>query len=56
MIKTPEKEPIVTSLKVDPELWKKAKMEALRYDMTLSCLVDEAIKEWIEKKGAKMEK
>lgn len=48
---TKDKEQIVTSLKVDPELWKKAKIEALKQDMTLSRLVDEAIKEWIEKKG-----
>ncbi len=45
-----EKEQIVTSLKVDPVLWKKAKMEALKYDITLGRLVDEAVKEWIEKK------
>ena len=45
-----EKEQIVTSLKVDPELWKKAKIEALKHDITLSRLVDEAIKEWIDKK------
>jgi len=41
---------IVTSLKVDPELWKKAKIEALKHDTTLGQLVDEAIREWIKKK------
>lgn len=50
-----EKEQIVTSLKVNPELWKKAKIEALKHDLTLSNLVDEAIKEWIEKKERKKE-
>ena len=45
-----DKKEIVTSLRVDPELWKKAKIEALKHDTTLSKLVDEAIKEWIEKR------
>ena len=45
-----EKELIVTSLKVEPSLWKKAKMSALEHDITLGQLVDEAVKEWIEKK------
>jgi hypothetical protein len=45
-----EKEQVVTSIKVDPELWKKAKMEALKCDITLGRLVDEAVREWIEKK------
>jgi hypothetical protein len=30
-----EKEQIVTSLKVDPNLWKRAKMKALEHDITL---------------------
>lgn len=47
------KKEIVTSLRVDPKLWKKAKIEALKQDMTLGKLVDEAIKEWIENKGEK---
>jgi predicted HicB family RNase H-like nuclease len=45
-----EKEQIVTSLKVDPNLWKRAKMKALEHDITLGQLVDEAVKDWIEKK------
>lgn len=52
MIKTPieTKEQIVTSLKVNPELWKEAKIEALKCDITLSELIDQAIREWIEKR------
>jgi hypothetical protein len=45
-----ENDQIVTSLKVNPELWKKAKIEAIKHDITLSRLFDEAVKEWIEKK------
>jgi predicted HicB family RNase H-like nuclease len=51
-----EKKEIVTSLRVDPELWKKAKIEAIKYDLTLGRLVDEAIKEWIEKRGTDKKK
>ncbi len=51
-----EKEQVVTSLKVDPELWKKAKMEALKRDITLGHLVDEAVREWIEKKQGEEKK
>ena len=43
------KELIVTSLKVNPELWKEAKIEALKCDITLGELVDQAIRDWIEK-------
>jgi hypothetical protein len=39
-----------TSLKIDPNLWKEAKIEAIRNDMELSELVEEAITEWLEKK------
>jgi hypothetical protein len=45
-----EKNQVVTSLRVDPELWKKAKMEAIRYDLTLAELVDESIRDWLKKK------
>ena len=43
------KEQIVTSLKVNPELWKEAKIAALRCDITLGELIDQAVREWIEK-------
>jgi predicted HicB family RNase H-like nuclease len=44
-----KKEQIVTSLKVDPELWKKAKIAALECDITLGELIDQALREWLEK-------
>jgi len=44
------KEQVVTSLKVDPVLWKQAKIEALKADITLGELVDQAIREWIKKR------
>jgi len=41
-----------TSIKIKPELWKEAKIEAIRHGKTVSELVEEAIQEWIkEKKG-----
>jgi predicted HicB family RNase H-like nuclease len=44
-----EKEQIVTSLKVNPELWKQAKIAALQCDITLGELIDQAVRDWIEK-------
>lgn len=42
-----------TSIKIDPSLWKNAKMEAIKFDMTVSEVVEEAIREWIHKKERK---
>lgn len=39
-----------TSIKIDPSLWKNAKMEAIKFDITLSELIEEAVREWINKK------
>ena len=44
-----EKNQIVTSLKVNPELWKQAKIAALEGDITLGELIDRAIREYIER-------
>ena len=44
------KDQFVTSLRVNPELWKKAKMAAIECDITLGDLIDEAIREWLQKK------
>lgn len=52
----PTKEQTITSLRVDPELWKEAKMLAIKNDMTLADLVNEAVKEWIRKKQEKEKK
>jgi predicted HicB family RNase H-like nuclease len=38
-----------TSIKIKPELWKEAKIEAIRKDIDLSELVEQAIDEWIKK-------
>ena len=40
-------ERIATSIKIDPEVWKKAKIEAIHQDMDLSELVEKALKDWI---------
>jgi hypothetical protein len=45
----PEKEQIVTSLKVNPDLWKQAKIAALQCDITLGELIDQAVRDWIAK-------
>jgi len=47
------KNQIVTSLKVNPELWKHAKIAALECDITLGELIDQAVRDWIEKQGCK---
>ena len=48
-----KKKQLVTSLRVNPELWKEAKVHAIRNDMTLAELVDNALKKWIEEHGGK---
>jgi predicted HicB family RNase H-like nuclease len=45
-----EKKQLVTSLRIDPEVWKQAKVEAIQHDMTLTKLVEEAIDCWIRMK------
>jgi hypothetical protein len=37
-----------TSIKVRPDLWKEAKIEAVKHDKTVSELVEEAIEVWIK--------
>lgn len=46
--KTVERE--TTSIKVKSELWKEAKIEAIRHGKTVSELVEEAIEAWIKEK------
>jgi hypothetical protein len=48
----PKKE--ATSIKIDPELWKEAKIEAIKHDMELSEIVETALRKEIgilKKKG-----
>lgn len=44
-----EKDQFVTSLRVDPQLWKKTKMTALACDLSLGDAIDQALREWVEK-------
>jgi len=46
-----KKEKTSTSIKIDPELWKEAKIEAIRRDMEVSELVALALKKEISHKG-----
>lgn len=41
-------ERVTTSIKINPELWKKAKVSAINNDMDLSELVENAILDWIK--------
>jgi len=43
-----------TSIKMDPELWKEAKIEAIRRDMDLSELVEHALRKEL-KEGKRKE-
>ena len=38
-----------TSIKVDPDLWKEAKIEAIKHGKTVSAVVEEALENWIKK-------
>ena len=46
-------ERVTTSIKVNPNVWKKAKIEAIKPDIELSELVELAIEEWIDDKKTK---
>lgn len=43
------KKQFVTSLRVNADIWKKARIEAIKHDLNLTELVEEAIELWIEK-------
>lgn len=40
---------LVTSIKIDPEIWKEAKIEAITREIDLSELVETAIKKELKK-------
>ncbi|MFB5620434.1 MAG: hypothetical protein ACE5RC_04820 [Nitrosopumilus sp.] len=44
---------IVTSVKIDDDIWKKAKIEAINQDMQLSEVLETAVEEWIKKQKGK---
>lgn len=45
-----------TSIKIKPQLWKDAKIEAIKQGMTVSELVEEALEEWIDEQARKEKK
>jgi hypothetical protein len=50
------KKQLVTSLRINPEVWKEAKVAAIQNDLTLTQLVEEAIHCWIQQQMQKREK
>jgi post-segregation antitoxin (ccd killing protein) len=42
---------VTTSIKIDPELWKDAKIEAIKHDMDLSDFVESALKKELKKRS-----
>jgi predicted HicB family RNase H-like nuclease len=46
--KTVERE--TTSIKVKPDLWRDAKIEAIKHGKTVSELVEEAIEAWVKQR------
>ncbi len=42
---------VVTSIKVDEELWKRAKKRAIDEEITLQRLLNLAVEDWLKKKG-----
>jgi hypothetical protein len=47
---------LVTSLRLDSNLWKEAKVQAIRNDITLTELVEEAINLWMQEKTTQTQK
>jgi len=41
---------VTTSIKIKPDVWKKAKIEAINEDIDLSELVEKAIERWVKDK------
>lgn len=39
-----------TSIKVRPDLWRDAKIEAIKHGKTVSELVEEAIEQWVKQR------
>jgi len=51
MSETVERE--TTSIKVKPDLWKEAKIEAIKHGITVSELVEGAIEKWMKEHKTK---
>lgn len=45
---TDKVERVATSIKINPDVWKKAKIEAIKHDLELSELVEKAIDAWMK--------
>lgn len=45
-----DKKEIITSLRVDANLWKEARKAAIDCDISLGELIDEAVRDWIARK------
>jgi hypothetical protein len=41
---------VTTSIKIDPNLWKDAKIEAIKHDLDLSDFVENALKKELKRK------
>lgn len=56
-IMTPRNETVIkresTSIKIKPDVWKEAKITAIRNDMDVSELVEQAIEKWIDDEAHK---
>jgi hypothetical protein len=48
-----DKKEIVTSLRVDSQLWKAARKAAIDCDTTLGEIINEALREWLQKQEQK---
>ena len=44
----------VTSIKIDPQVWKEAKKSAIDHDLDVSELVEKALDHWINVESAKI--
>ena len=42
---------ITTSIKIDPKLWKETKIQAIQDEITVSELLENAIRDYIKRKG-----
>lgn len=48
MSETKKEERMATSIKIKPDVWQEAKIEAIREGKTTSELVEEAIQKWVK--------
>jgi predicted HicB family RNase H-like nuclease len=41
---------VTKCVKIDPDLWREAKLEAVKNDIELSTLIENAVKDYLKKK------